>query len=362
MVQKRDNTVSIVKAIAIILMVLLHSSRMIESNFFGQFVCTFHMPIFFIMAGYCFKEKYLENPKAFISKRINGLYTPFIKYGFIFLLLHNLFYRLHIYDNVYGHYDGTVSSLYGTKDFLLQAQRILRMVGNEQLLAGYWFLKSLFYGSLMSYAMLKYLPIESLDRKVRLGGGIFLFLTVIMVIFDITIPVIGLTGKEFIGATYFLLGYSLKKSHILDSDKKLSTYIVCVLGITFALFVSFIQPCSIPTMTIEKLPLYVLTSISISVVIIKIVRYIEPILNDNIKKIVVSIGDNTLPILTWHFLSFKLVSLFIILVYGLPIQELACFPVIQDYSSRGFWIGYLIVGITIPLIINKLITHNKSKI
>lgn len=58
------------------------------------------------------------------------------------------------------------------------------------------------------------------------------------------------------------------------------------------------------------------------------------------------IGKNTLTILTWHFLAFKLISLVIIGIYDLPIERLAEFPVITEYSKQGWWIAYFFVAIT----------------
>lgn len=66
------------------------------------------------------------------------------------------------------------------------------------------------------------------------------------------------------------------------------------------------------------------------------------------------VGMRTLPILTWHFLSFKLVSLLIIMIYGLPIERLAEFPVIQEYTCQGWFILYFVVGILVPLHISKI--------
>lgn len=64
-------------------------------------------------------------------------------------------------------------------------------------------------------------------------------------------------------------------------------------------------------------------------------------------KILDFIGKNTLTILTWHFLAFKLVSLLIIGIYGLPIERLAEFPVITEYSKQGWWIAYFIVAMVV---------------
>ena len=54
-------------------------------------------------------------------------------------------------------------------------------------------------------------------------------------------------------------------------------------------------------------------------------------------------------ILTWHFLSFKIVSIVLIYCYGLPVKELACFPVI-DMNSQWLWAVYGIIGVGVPLI------------
>lgn len=61
-----DIRVSICKAFAIILMVLAHST----GGTFDHFVNLFHMPLFFFMSGFCFKEKYLVDFCGFIVRKI----------------------------------------------------------------------------------------------------------------------------------------------------------------------------------------------------------------------------------------------------------------------------------------------------
>ena len=72
----RDNSISIAKAIAILLMVLAHTYF---TQYGNQWINMFHMPLFFFFAGYCFKDKYINLPKDFLNKRIYGLYKPFCK-------------------------------------------------------------------------------------------------------------------------------------------------------------------------------------------------------------------------------------------------------------------------------------------
>ena len=141
--EMKDNSVSIAKGIAIILMVLAHTRF---SEYGNYWINMFHMPLFFFFAGYCFKDKYLEIPSDFVIKRFKGLYKPFVKWGLIFLVLHNLFFYLNIYNDEFG-FRGIVQHLYTWQEMLKKAVSIVtRMSDTEQLLGGYWFLKSLFWG------------------------------------------------------------------------------------------------------------------------------------------------------------------------------------------------------------------------
>ena len=163
----RDNSVSIAKAFAIMLMVLAHTWFLDIGN---KWINMFHMPLFFFMAGYCFKDQYLADFKTFAIKRLSGLYKPFVKWSLVFLVMHNIFFYLHIYDGEYG-FRGSGSQLYSLTDFLKRAITIvISMSGNEQLLGGYWFLKSLFVGSFIAYFFIRYV------KNPVLRGGICLHL------------------------------------------------------------------------------------------------------------------------------------------------------------------------------------------
>jgi len=89
----RDDSISIAKAFAILLMVLAHTWF---SEYGSRWINMFHMPLFFFFAGYCFKDKYLSEFMQFLRKRIIGLYKPFVKWSIIFLLLHNVFFVLNV--------------------------------------------------------------------------------------------------------------------------------------------------------------------------------------------------------------------------------------------------------------------------
>lgn len=60
-------------------------------------------------------------------------------------------------------------------------------------------------------------------------------------------------------------------------------------------------------------------------------------------------GENTMSVLAFHILAFKLVSYLIVVCNSLPIGRVAEFPVIDDYAKDGWWVAYLFVGSAVPL-------------
>ena len=61
---------------------------------------------------------------------------------------------------------GSVSHLYTWRDFLLYGINTFRFAANSgAMLGGYWFLKELFWASLIGYICIKYL------KKFKIGGG-----------------------------------------------------------------------------------------------------------------------------------------------------------------------------------------------
>ena len=147
----RDKSISMTKGVAIILMVLVHARF---SHYGDTFINMFHMPLFFFMSGYCFKESYLDSFRIFLWRRIKGAYWPFVKWGLLFLLLHNVFFYLNVYNGEYG-FRGHVSHLYTIENYLDHAKNIVvSMSGSEQLLGGYWFLHSYFVAAIFSFVII----------------------------------------------------------------------------------------------------------------------------------------------------------------------------------------------------------------
>ena len=151
-ISKRDASIDICKGIGIMLMVLGHSG--IPQGGF-DFIYMFHMPLFFFVSGYCFNEKYLDTPIAFVKKKIKGLWLPYVKYSLLFLLLHNLFCYLHIYSSLYGYQGHGVDILSISQAKNSVWSIVTSMYGTDQLLGGFWFLRELLLGSVIAFVAMK---------------------------------------------------------------------------------------------------------------------------------------------------------------------------------------------------------------
>ena len=138
-----SRTVNVAKGLAIILMVLGDASFL---KYGVRFIYMFHMPLFFFLSGYCFKDSYLKDFKTYTVKRVKGAYLPFVLWSCIFLLLHNFFFNFHIYDLEYG------GSIYSTHDYIIKMLKIVgAMQQTESLLGGYWFLHTYFISSFLMF-------------------------------------------------------------------------------------------------------------------------------------------------------------------------------------------------------------------
>lgn len=148
----RNNVISICKGIAIILMVLGHTEG---PGFLMHIVYLFHMPIFFITAGYFFSRKYLSEPWTFVVKRFKGLYVPMVKWALFFLVIHNLMFKIGLLSEQYGNWENGVTHPYNLHAFLQRAVSIVTsMSGYDKFLAGaFWFFRALLISSILFMAL-----------------------------------------------------------------------------------------------------------------------------------------------------------------------------------------------------------------
>lgn len=152
-----------------------------------------------------------------------------------------------------------------------------------------------------------------------------------------------------LASTFFILGTWFKEKNLL---KYVNTY-SAIIGVLLVTLGAFLWTASL----LNFKPWQVLPYIISALGGIFMVYYVSFWIEKSKGKIFIFlnyVGAHTLTILTWHFLSFKIISLIIININNLPIKALADFPIIRDYSQKGWWVAYLMAGVFLPLLGVKL--------
>lgn len=340
-----NNSITIAKAIGIILMVVGHSGC---PQVLFKFIYLFHMPLFFFCSGIFYKEMMSSDAATlFLKKRIKGLYVPFLKWSVLFLLLHNVFMFVGIYNPYYGYEGG--SSYYSVPDILYKLFIILfTMHGYEELLGGFWFIRALFITSVIIAVFSLLLKMCS-KYKYELLCLIFLLFTIFLRRVAPDIEFWREISMGTLGAFFYMSGYLLMRY------KRYWQNIYGTILCCFILFLSYFyfkDGISMGCGYNKVLP-FSISAVSGSVLTICISNAIERRLTI-VKRVLFHIGNHTLDILALHFLSFRFVSYIIVMLFGVDVVHVAEHPVIKDVNipHSCWWILYCVIGIVLPLLIN----------
>lgn len=308
----------------------------------NQFLGMFRMPLFFFVSGFCFKESSLNEPKRYFGKRIKGLWWPFVKWCILFLFLHNFFIHIGFYD--------AATECYNMRDIIKKSFYVsFHMIETEQLIGPYWFLAAMFSGTIASWTLMK------LIKKTGLSAITAFILAIVLNAMQNYLPIDNPILK-FIPFSYILLSartfevaFLIIAGRWFAQNKVKPFRWTLIIPITIVTFIgSFYWKINTGLMFFDNIKFipYQITGVLFTWCLYSIFSSWNNT-GSKIYKIMSFVGKNTATVLTWHLLSFKIVSLIIIALYGLPLERLSEFPVIQEYANRGGWIVYFIVAMIV---------------
>ena len=353
---QRNTVISICKALAIILMVIGHADA---PDVISAFLYEFHMPVFFITAGYFFSLKYLHDETTFVKKRFKGLYVPFLQWSIFFLIIHNWMFDLGILNEQYGNWSGGVTHPYSWHQMQQNLwNMVTAMGGYDQFLCGaFWFFRGLLVASIAYLIIYKGMD-YCIGKSERLASHRELLapigVCVVMLLLAAwktaeglrIIPLIQGGYREIMGTFFFGCGFLFRK---WEQHYRATWWITILFAVIVYLFSkyltanmnwcsSFIQFISLPVPAVCG---FLMTY--------NIARWCDK-REGWFKHFLVFCGDNTLPIFVFHIISYKVVSLLKIGYYDLDFAQIGCHMVIHEHAKEDFfWILYAIAGVGIPL-------------
>ena len=331
-----------------------------------KFIFEFHMPLFFITAGYFFSLRYLNDEATFVKKRIKGLYWPFWKWSVFFLIIHNWMFDIGVLNEVYGNEMGGVTHPYSWHAIQQNLWNITTAMGGyDQFLCGaFWFFRGLFVASILY--LIIYKVIDALTRRIPLViAHSSLFTPVIICLIMLLLcgwktheglKVVNLVQggyRDMMGCFFFGCGFIFRQ--LVDKYQQfISRYHASVwTTILFAIIVYYFSYYLTANMNWRSnytqflsLPLPALLGFLMTY---NISRWIDS-RESHLKRFLVYTGDHTLNIFIFHIVAYKTVSLLKIWYYSLDPRQIGCHMVIHEHSQEDlFWILYTIAGVGLPL-------------
>lgn len=343
----KNNFISIAKAIGIILMVAGHSGCPAIMN---RFLYLFHMPLFFVCSGYFFKDiKDTNTLTRFYKRKTQGLYIPYLKWSLLFLLFHNIFVASDIIH----------SEIYDLNNYTKQILNICIMKDFDILIRPFWFIKELLLSSIL-IATLSYLRHRYAVKFTNvLFAAIFLILTMLCKFHNINFPVLGDVSILTLSITYICAGMLYRQYENKIKPGSITCIICFVITITGSFL--FNGEIDMRYTTISNVLPYFILSFTGIFFIFSVSKYINLHVNDN--HYIYFIGNHTMPILALNLLTLKIGNLIKIQIYDMPMESLASHTIIYDHNQL-FWILYIIIGVSIPLLLEHMYLFfiNKMKI
>lgn len=343
---KREAWLDCFKSIGIILIVWGHAMLPIYISGY------FFVPIFFFASGYVYKTRDL---KSLVIKLVKSLYIPFVIGNVIAIILHQVLYIFGVYNTSYS-LSSLIKSLF----------KIMLFDCVDTLAAPTWFIPALFLMQIAFTLLLYFVKKVFKDEK-------FVFIGILIMLF------IGMFFRNslnkfiwgnsailmqlFVCSTFFYIGWISKQYKKMFYVPKSNIYKIAILSSCILLLFVSNRYFGLITSCREGIYSHGVFNIIAAFIGIYLCLILSNLLADNtriIKGIIGYIGKHTLYIMIYHIISFQLISIIQVKLFNYLPDQLSLHW--QNVNLTSFWsVIAFCVGIVIPILINFLVKHIKSK-
>lgn len=205
----RIETIDIAKAITIFCVILGHTTGNLDTPLFRRVLYSFHMPLFFLLAGLSVKPKALRSGRAwaaFLYKNLLALMVPYLIWGLI--------YAPFSYENL-------SELLYGSWEALTRMDTLTSL----------WYLPCFFISRIIVQALVTALEYAGV-KNVPFWCGIA---ALPLLALGLLLPhsengVFWCADIALAGSSFILLGIAVRKAYLIMAQQKTSWLILSVLA------------------------------------------------------------------------------------------------------------------------------------
>ncbi len=304
----------------------------------SRFIHLFHMPIFLIASGHLWKDEYAQtwqSAKKYIKKKVKTLYFPYVFAGIFFTLLHNVFVYMHLAD----------WTKMNMKEMLMACLKVF-LFGDAPngFTMAMWFIRTLFIISI--FHLLLGLLTQNLKMKMYVKLAV-LVVCILMagVVKKYSLQLLSFPWRlqnVFLAYLCYDIGIIIKKYNLMKYVCRFKIFICFGCFVVLCLFRNFGSVSMAWGITPSVLLLLVSGTIG-WVMLWTLSSFLRGIIG----KLLSFIGKNTMPVIIFHLLAFKLVTFIYYLFSEENLQVLSSFPTVQDVNY--LWAFYTLIGVIAPL-------------
>ena len=261
---ERIEAFDILKGIGIILMIVAHTYG--PSSISWPFISAFHMPIFFIVACYFYKQKLLPE---LLKKNVKQLLIPYLTLCLIIIVLTQIRHPHSIRNDI---------------------ETTLNGMGPG------WFLLAMFMVRIVFSCILKYFPRQYLFISLLVS------LLICCIAYLQNIPSLFSFFPCLVSLFFVAFGYYIKMHSLLDSEKNHSFFCV-ILGLSFWLITSLYGKVEMSQCIFKLLIIDFCGSLGGTFLVYKLSQFIDKS-NSNIKIILSYAGKYSIVILFFHSIDY----------------------------------------------------------
>lgn len=323
----------ILKGLGIVSIVFGHSQNL---GILIRVVYYYHLVVFFFAAGYLYnEERYGDKPFDFFGRRLKNMWTPYLCYGGLFVLLHNFMARHHLFE----------APLYDTRTAVSAMMNTMLLNCQEGPSAALWFVAVMLAAG-AGFAFLMWLCRSFVPEKFRIWGlGAFCILTgAAGIIFhkkEVFLPYHLQTSLLMIPVYYG--GYLLRKNKI-DVKKYVTWYGAAACAVLFWYYlVVRNESVELSMNVIPRGAGFYIVSFIGTYLCCFAAKCLERV--PALGKGAALLGRYSFDIMALHFLVFKVIDGIYGRVMKLPAEYYGTFP----HSYSELHVVYLAAGVLIPL-------------
>jgi fucose 4-O-acetylase-like acetyltransferase len=331
--EQRIRWVDVYKGLAILLVVVGHATGL-----FNSYIYQFHMAAFFFISGYTSKL----GERGLIQTWVGKAYSIYLPYFSFFLITLGLVWLL----NIVGGYSALFKDPFPGFVFSLSEFPAHRIYVN--LLGATWFLITIF-GIYVVQRFVLFLCFERVGTLFMLVS-VALFLTGYGIMrATIYIPD-GFWYLIFIGQFYFSLGYLFSRKSWLNKLEGKSIQLLLIVGVNVVLLYIFSHqwPNTVdyPSRSFGNAFINSIGAMNGIFFLFIVSVILDKLVHEKVVSVIVKIGQNTLGILVFHFMFFKVGYATLAVMGIVDWGYVANFTPTHEIGDR-YWL--LISGLSIAL-------------